>query len=271
MADPSKLPFLLKLLEDDSPVVRAALAEELSSLGPLLPQALAGLPFGLDPGQKQILFDLLAERQRTVLRENWPAWKTLQGNAEKMEAAYRLLTDFQNGPFHKTDLTRLLDVLADEYRSLEGSGDSYRLAHFLFKTKGLRGAGEESYYDPANSNLAYVIESGRGLPISLCAVYLLTGYRLGIPIEGCAYPGHFLARVDLGGTRYLADCFHGAQFLEEELFWKDHPTEHEQELRGPVSAEAWMRRVLNNLLEAYRRSAFSPDAEIVQELLDDGN
>lgn len=268
MPDPTKLPFLLKLLDDESPVVQAALAEELSSFGPSLPDALAKLPFGLDPEQKEILFNLLGDHQRVLLHKNWPQWKELKTEPSRLEAAYRVLSDFQNGPFHKTDLTRLFDTLAEEYRASEGPKDSYRLAQFLFRQKAMRGASEDTYYDAANSNLAYVIESGRGLPISLCAVYVLTGARLGIPISGCAYPGHFLARAHLAGKTYLVDCFHGAEFMEEDTFWEEHPVENEYLLREDVRSEDWMKRVLRNLLEAYKRSGCARDAEAIQDLLE---
>lgn len=268
MPNPDQLPFLLKLLDDESPVVQEALAHELSSFGPSLPEELARLPFGLDPDQKQILFNLLGDHQRSLLQKNWRSWQRLDGEAAQLEAAYRMLADFQNGPFHKTDLSRLLDNLADEYRSSHEVQDSYRLSQFLFRKKNIRGASEDTYYDAANSNLVYVLESGRGLPISLCALYLLIGARLGISIGGCAYPGHFLARTSLAGKSYLVDCFHGAQFMEEEVFWDEHASEEEPSLRENVSAAFWMKRVLKNLLEAYTRSGCEKDAETIRELLE---
>lgn len=49
MPDPSKLPFLLQLLEDDSEVVRDALVRELAAYGPSLEEALGQLP--VPPGR----------------------------------------------------------------------------------------------------------------------------------------------------------------------------------------------------------------------------
>lgn len=270
MPDPAKLPFLLKLLDDESPVVQEALALELSAFGPALPAALERLPFGLDPEQKEILFNLLGDHQRTLLQKNWKTWQLLEGDAAQLEAAYRILSDFQNGPFHKTDLSRLLDSLVEQYRAGGEAQDPYRLSQFLFRKKNLRGASEDTYYDAANSNLVYVLESGRGLPISLCAIYLLMGARLGISIGGCAYPGHFLARTVLAGKTYLVDCFHGAQFMEEDVFWDEHASEDEPTLRDDVTPTLWMQRVLKNLLEAFTRSGCAKDAETIRNLLEQG-
>jgi len=266
--DPAKLPFLLKLLDDESLVVQEALALELSSFGPSLPEALERLPFGLEPEQKEILFSLLGDHQRTLLQKKWKTWQSLEGTPAKLEAAYRILSDFQNGPFHKADLSRLLDSLTEEYRAAGETRDPYRLSQFLFRKKNIRGASEDTYYDAANSNLVYVLESGRGLPISLCAVYLLMGARLGLSIGGCAYPGHFLARTVLAGKTYLVDCFHGAQFMEEDVFWDEHASEDEALLRDDVTAEVWMQRVLRNLHEAFTRSGCVKDAETIRSLIE---
>ncbi len=272
MPDPSKLPYLLKLLDDDSPVVQKALAEELSSFGPALPEAIAKLPFGLEPDQKTNLFNLLEDHQRSTLLKRWEEWAGTHGDgAAKIEAAYKILSDFQNGPFHKRDLSKQLDLLAEEYRSGNDAVDVYRLSQFLFRQKSLRGASEDTYYDPANSNLMYVLEAGRGLPISLTAIYMLLGERLGLSITGCAYPGHFLARTHFTGKIYLVDCFNGGRFVEEDLFWEEHPLPEFDDLREDVPAGLWMRRVLRNLLEAYTRAGCSKDAEVIRELLESEN
>ncbi len=269
MPDPSKLPYLLKLLDDDSPVVQQALAEELSSFGAALPEAIAKLPFGLEPDQKENLFNLLEDHQRVTFRKKWKEWAGSHGNnAARIEAAYKILSDFQNGPFHKRDLSQQLDLLAEEYRAGNEAFDVYRLAQFLFRQKSLRGASEDTYYDPANSNLIYVLEAGRGLPISLTAIYMLIGKRLGLSIAGCAYPGHFLARTLFTDKVYLVDCFNGGRFIEEDLFWEEHPLPESDDLREDVPAELWMRRVLKNLFEAYTRAGCSKDVETIQELLE---
>src|SRR5687768_2948938 len=64
---------------------------------------------------------------------------------------------------------------------------------FLHGERGFRGNADD-YYDPRNSYLNEVLMRRLGIPISLSAVYLAVGRRLGLPLEGVGMPGHFLVR-----------------------------------------------------------------------------
>jgi hypothetical protein len=61
----------------------------------------------------------------------------------------------------------------------------------LFHENGFRG-NVEHYTDPLNSFLPLVLERHKGIPISLCLVYLLVAQRLGLDLEPVGIPGHFL-------------------------------------------------------------------------------
>jgi heat shock protein HspQ len=58
--DPSQLPHLLKLLDDDSPAVRASVAEALRAFGPSLTQQLGKLNVPPDEAQAQMIRELLS-------------------------------------------------------------------------------------------------------------------------------------------------------------------------------------------------------------------
>jgi len=82
------------------------------------------------------------------------------------------------------------------------------LNHFLFEDLGFRGNTEE-YYDPRNSYLNDVIDRKIGIPISLSVVYLAVGRRVGLPLEGVSFPGHFLVRLRLPAGVLVLDPFAG--------------------------------------------------------------
>ena len=64
----------------------------------------------------------------------------------------------------------------------------------LFTEHKYRG-NEKNYYDPRNSCLNAVLERKLGIPITLSLLYIEIGRRLGLDVEGVAFPGHFLVRV----------------------------------------------------------------------------
>ncbi len=67
----------------------------------------------------------------------------------------------------------------------------------------------EAYYDPRNSYLNEVLERRTGIPITLSIVYLEVGRRVGLPVQGVAFPGHFLVKVRLRHGALVLDPFAG--------------------------------------------------------------
>lgn len=91
------------------------------------------------------------------------------------------------------------------------------LNQFLFGQLGFRGNAED-YYDPRNSYLNEVIDRRTGIPITLSVLYMEVGRRIGLPLQGVSFPGHFLVRLRLrGGTLVLDPFSGGAPQSEAEL------------------------------------------------------
>ena len=91
------------------------------------------------------------------------------------------------------------------------------LNQFLYEDLGYWG-NTEDYYDPRNSYLNEVIDRKTGIPITLSILYMELGRRIGLPLEGVSFPGHFLVRLKLRGGMLVLDPFAGgAPQSEEEL------------------------------------------------------
>ncbi len=267
MTDPKKIPYLLKLLDDESEEVQKTILKELASFGNLLDQELEKLP-DADKELKQRVHDLLGEYYRNRIKELWKGWLDLAEDKERLESALGLISEYQNGMAHPAKLKDALDQLAYEYRENYPEPSAASLAEFLFQVKGLRGA-ESDYYNPFNSNLVYVIEKKRGLPISLATVYILVGYRLGLRVEGCNFPGHFLARIFLNEKMILVDCFNGGRFMDPaEIDTSiDAPEPIENILQREAEAESIVARFLNNLIHAYQQNEDEKNCQLMIDLL----
>ncbi len=91
------------------------------------------------------------------------------------------------------------------------------LNEFLFDDLGFRGNADD-YYDPRNSYLNEVLDRRTGIPITLSVLYMEMGRRIGLPLEGVSFPGHFMVRLPLrGGTLVLDPFAGGAPQSEDEL------------------------------------------------------
>ena len=80
------------------------------------------------------------------------------------------------------------------------------LAGILHLEAGFTGD-SDSYDDLENANLFRVLERRKGLPVALGIIYIHVGRRAGLSVDGLAFPGHFLIRVEAAGSRVVVDPF----------------------------------------------------------------
>ena len=91
------------------------------------------------------------------------------------------------------------------------------LNRFLFEEHGFCGDAA-NYYDARNSFLNEVLERKRGIPITLAVVYIEIGRRIGLPVQGVAFPAHFLVKCPMRqGTVVLDPYAKGASLGFDEL------------------------------------------------------
>nr|MCS5638086.1 tetratricopeptide repeat protein [Myxococcota bacterium] len=113
-----------------------------------------------------------------------------------------------------------LDALAQKLRPrFEGSSSDDQRVHALnealFREEGFRG-NQEDYSNLENSFLDRVLETRRGIPITLSIVYLEIAGRLGLQAAGIAFPGHFLSKIHLGEEEIIVDPFIGETLTVED-------------------------------------------------------
>lgn len=113
-----------------------------------------------------------------------------------------------------------LDQLAEEVRDRLADETAplvlfQELLRTLYERNGFRG-NREAYYDPRNSFLCDVLDRRRGIPLTLGIVLLEVGWRLGLPLEGVNFPGHFLVRYAGEELRLLADPFEEGRIRFED-------------------------------------------------------
>jgi regulator of sirC expression with transglutaminase-like and TPR domain len=91
----------------------------------------------------------------------------------------------------------------------------FELNRVLFKEEGFRG-NTDDYYDPRNSYLNEVLDRKLGIPITLSIIYMDVGERLGLPLEGVSFPGHFLVKCKVADGIIVIDPFFSGAFLTEQ-------------------------------------------------------
>ena len=90
------------------------------------------------------------------------------------------------------------------------------LGQFFFSDLGF-GGNLNDYYNPDNSDLHRVLQTRRGIPISLALLWLELARGLGVEAEGISFPGHFLMRVNLDGGMLVLDPMNGQSLGRDDL------------------------------------------------------
>ena len=119
------------------------------------------------------------------------------------------------------------------------------LSSYMMREVGLRG-NEGDYYNIDNSVLPRVVETRRGIPITMALVYQLVAKRAGLAIDGVGLPGHFVARHE----SVFFDPFHGGKRIGLEecaaLLEQQNLVLTPQHLL-PTSARQMLVRMLTNI------------------------
>lgn len=158
----------------------------------------------------------------------------------------------------------LLQSHAEQLRSEVEAIDEWPLKmaainRHLFEELGYSGDYEQ-YYDPRNSYINEVFERRRGNPISLALVQIEVARRLGVPLDGVSFPGHFLVRLPVDDGVLVMDPFNRGRPLDEEELRQrarphlggEPPDDHALfQILHPATHRAILMRVLRNLHGVY--------------------
>ncbi len=137
------------------------------------------------------------------------------------------------------------------------------ISAYLFEEQGFAGNADD-YYDPRNSFLNDVMDRRLGIPITLSILYLELGWRLGLPLEGVSFPGHFLVKLRTGTGNLVLDPFERGAYLHADDLMRrlqrvsaqpDVPEDALERLLAGVGKKEILVRVLRNLKGLYQRSS----------------
>ena len=134
---------------------------------------------------------------------------------EAIDLAEAALLIAQNA-YRDLDISRYLARIDEMARHLgaqlpEDGSEADRIValnRFLFEDQGFSPS-IENYFDPRNSFLNDVLERRVGIPISLSILYIEVGRRVGLPLQGVSFPGHFLVKCRLKEGVVILDPYCG--------------------------------------------------------------
>jgi regulator of sirC expression with transglutaminase-like and TPR domain len=180
-------------------------------------------------------------------------------------------------------LDTALLIARDEYPDLDAAGyaaqvDTYAAAlrpqleqdidlparltainRYLFEEIGFAGNNVQ-YDDPRNSYMNEVVDRKLGIPISLAVIQMEVTRRLGMPLDGISFPGHFLVRLPVDDGILVLDPYNkGRPVSADELRERASPhlggqaPDDQQLLQilAPATHRMILMRMLRNLKGLY--------------------
>lgn len=271
--DDSALRSLVDLLDDEDPrsleLVRRRLLDVGAPAIPFLEAARAS-----SEPELAARFDAMAEELRFQdLKRDFLA---LAGQrVPELETGAFLLSRFIRPGADAALYGRWLDRVAaavDEEIPFDASvtESTRRLSAHLYQSMGFAG-NEAHYYDPDNSCLTRVIDTRRGIPVSLSVLYLLLAKRLKLPVYGVGTPGHFLLGFrEEGEPRYLDAFRHGKLMDASEVkrMLVRNGYEFREEYLKPCGPREILARMMRNLLSIYQKTGAVDRAERLSALVE---
>ena len=255
MPHDAQLATLERLLDDPSPVVRQAVLHQIKAAG------LEGVLWlesltkdaALAPHARTLLVNL-----RTPEAAAHAFLNHIRSEQPDLETACLLLERTTYPSLADDAYTAELDRLAQRTRELIAEPLDIRekcrlLCRVLFGEEGYRGA-QESFAVPASSLLSQVIQTHRGIPISLCLIFLFVARRLGLPVEPVGLPGRFMVGVFRGRHPLYIDCYEGGVFrtrAEVQLLMLDNQLPADEAFLQRVTTHQTLARCCRNLVSQF--------------------
>jgi regulator of sirC expression with transglutaminase-like and TPR domain len=271
-----KFRALMKLMDDDDPQVSAAVEREVLDGGDAMIWLLENEKKNAELKVKKRIESLISRIQVQRLQKEYDSLLDFVSHADfSLEKALLLLAkplypevDFSTV---ESQLNELANGLRKKISDIDDPHDIIQHVNdFFLNDIGLVGNAKD-YYNPDNSVLHRVLETHRGIPISLGIVYVLVGRRLNLPIYGVGAPAHFLVKFvpEPSGKEFYVDVFNGGRIMsrkEAEDFISDMGFSFEPRFLKQSSDLEMLARVCRNMARAFTAIDESQKANVLMEL-----
>ena len=192
---------------------------------------------------KGILSKLLHSRRINDLSKK--ILKALENNEESFESLLVLIDSLVSGKGRRKKLINSIDSLSQ----LIGENPDIETFSAVLSRYSSNGI---NYKDVENCSLSHLLESGKAMPVIICALLIALGKRKGLKFAGVGLPGHFIAvHVQNNGKLYYMDPASGSlgEITERQIrrLVNSYGYEYKIEMLEPVSDVEVLIRIMNNL------------------------
>ncbi|GMQ31065.1 transglutaminase-like domain-containing protein [Algoriphagus confluentis] len=270
---PAELIALVSLLDDPDLEVKNHVKDKIVSLGygiiPFLEQRWES---SFNPELQKEIEELVHDLQFSLLKDRLQDWKDSE-DRDLLTGLWIINTyQYPDLEFEKLN-AEMHQIYFEVWTSFKNDLQPYDqiriINNVLFNT--LRfSANTKNFHSPGNSMLSTVLDTKKGNPISLCAIYLLVAKKLGLPVYGVNLPNLFVLTYKSSDITFYINAFNkGLIFSRQDIYnYLEHlKIEPREEFFEPCSYLEIILRSLRNLAHSFEKLGEASKVAEIKELI----
>ncbi|RIW15199.1 hypothetical protein D0X99_12215 [Algoriphagus lacus] len=270
---PAQMDALVSLLDDPDMEVKNHVREKIISMGAeIIPFLEQKWETSFNPEVQKEIEELVHDLQFSLVKSRLAEWRDSE-DRDLLTGLWILNTyQYPDLDFAKLN-AEMHQIYFEVWTSFKNDLQPYDqvriINNVLFNT--LRfSANTKNFHSPGNSMLSTVLDTKKGNPISLCAIYLLVAKKLGLPIYGVNLPNLFVLTYKSADITFYINAFNkGLIFSRQDIFnYLEHlKIEPKEEFFEPCAHLDIILRSLRNLGNAFEKLGESNKVDEVREMI----
>jgi regulator of sirC expression with transglutaminase-like and TPR domain len=269
-----ELKALVSLLEDDDHEVIEHVEGRIKSLGThIIPYLEFEWENSFNSTVQKRIEELVHTLQFQLLKEKLSVWK--EGGGEDLLEGLWLINTYQYPDLEYADLKKELEQIYYEawmeFRTDIHPVDQIKILNAVIFNKLKFGANTKNFHSPGNSMMSVVLQTKKGNPIALCAVYFLVAQKLKLPVFGVNLPNLFVLTYKQGEDQFYINAFNrGLIFSRKEVddYIANLKLSPKDQYYEPCTTIDMAARVLRNLAMSHEKLGNMEKVNEVREMLD---
>ncbi len=265
---------IVSLLDDEDREVREHVEQKIYSLGsaiiPFLEEQWQTSQF--NPETQKRIEDLVHQLQYNQVTANLMDWKA-EGGTDLLRGMWIVAT-YQYPDLSLPDLSaKMQQLFFDawlEFKPELRPFDQVRILNDVFFNKMKFKANTTSFHSVSNSMINVLLETRKGNPIGLCAVYLLIAQKLNLPVSGVNLPNLFILTYKSDDLQFYINVFNrGLIFSRKDIdnYLMQLNLSPGPSFYDPCTNLDIIKRMLRNLILSYEKISEPLKMEEVKRLL----
>ena len=264
----NQISHLIYLIDDRDEFVREQVREQLIKVGedaiPFLEVTARTENLKIKSIASEIIQAIIPKQ---LLRQFEQLAQSSPSGHWSLEKGVILLQKFGYPNEETESLSKSLDLLAKEVSTLIEDNQSPEqiikiLTRYLFFVKGFEG-NKIDFFEPDNTYFSRVLDRRKGIPITLSALCVFLGQRIGLPIVGVGLPGRYITKYESLTQPIYFDPFNEGRVLSQEdcaSLTEQMGYHFEEHYLIAATSRETLIRMMNNLRVIYNKNSESEKA-----------